>query len=111
MWESDYIHVDVMVVLVHSGADVTTAQHEGTIITSINGYYSVTCFLLQKRANPYIQINNINTMLFMVPRCDIVSVMELLLQTLVCNTLLQHYMQEGLILTHLHQLKGNLMFE
>ena len=29
MWESDYNHVDVMVLLVHSGADVTTAQHEG----------------------------------------------------------------------------------
>ena len=29
IWESDYIHVHVMVVLVHSGADVTTAQHEG----------------------------------------------------------------------------------
>ena len=29
MWTSDCIHVDVMVLLVHSGAGVTTVQHEG----------------------------------------------------------------------------------
>ena len=29
MWESDYNHVHVMVVLVHIGADVTTVHHEG----------------------------------------------------------------------------------